>query len=94
MSTETDGKQVAPAGAVGRAPKPYHLTSVEKTAVPAGGGNGSWCRYVLDNGRSVITGTRRGSVAQVTDHARRYAEELNARSDGRAAPSWAPRRRK
>jgi hypothetical protein len=73
-------------------PRPYALARVEKTDAPDGG-NGRWYRYVLDNGRSTITGLRCGSVKEVTDYATQYAEQLNLRSlNGQSV--WSPRGRK
>jgi len=72
-------------------PSDFVVARVERTDVPDGGKGQTWYRYVLDNGRSKITGQRRGSLKDVTAHAQRYAEQLNARSLG--APSiWAPRK--
>ena len=48
---------------------------------------------LLDNGRSTITGQRRGSLKDVTAHAHRYAEQVNARGLG-AQSIWAPRGKK
>jgi hypothetical protein len=73
-------------------PSPYALARVEKTD-PPDGGTGKWYRYILENGRSTITGLRCGSVREVTDYATQYAEQLNVRSlNGQSA--WAPRGRK
>jgi len=72
-------------------PSDFVVARVERTDMPDGGKGQTWYRYVLDNGRSKITGQRRGSLKDVTAHAQRYAEQLNARSLG--APSiWAPRK--
>lgn len=73
-------------------PRRYALARVEKTD-PPDGGTGRWYRYVLDNGRSTITGQRRGSLKDVTAHAHRYAEQLNARGIG-GTSVWAPRGKK
>lgn len=71
-------------------PSDYVVARVEKTDVPDGA-KGHWYHYVLDNGRSTISGQRRGSYKDVLAHAQRYAQQLNARSLG--APSvWAPRK--
>jgi len=75
------------------APRPYKVARVEKTGAPEGGSGKNWYRYVLDNGRSTITGKRRGTLKDVTDHATRYAEQLTARGLG-AQSLWAPRGRK
>lgn len=72
---------------------PYKLARVEKVDVPdSSGGRGQhWYRYVLDNGRSTITGQRRGSLKDVTAHAHRYAEQLNTRAFG-SHSVWSARR--
>ncbi len=72
---------------------PFKLARVEKTLAPEGAEGGNWYRYVLDNGRSTITGQRRGSLKDVTAHAHRYAEQLNARGIG-STSVWAPRGKK
>lgn len=72
----------------------FHLASVDKTAVPDGCDGDDWYRYVIENGRSTITGCRRGSLKQVTEHAKAYVEELNARVGGRGSSTWAPRKKR
>ncbi len=72
---------------------PFKLARVEKTLAPEGAEGSNWYRYVLDNGRSTITGQRRGSLKDVTAHAHRYAEQLNARGIG-STSVWAPRGKK
>ena len=71
----------------------FRVASVEKTGVPEGAAGDDWYRYVLKSGCSAITGWRRGSLQEVTQHARRCAEELNARYNANASP-WALRRKK
>lgn len=39
----------------------FVLERVEKTSMPEGGDGQNWYRYVLRNGRSTITGQRRGA---------------------------------
>lgn len=70
---------------------PYKLARVEKVDVPDSGRGQHWYRYVLDNGRSTITGQRRGSLKDVTAHAHRYAEQLNTRALG-SHSVWSTRR--
>lgn len=75
------------------APRAYHLVSVEKTQVPEGGGNENWYRYLLDDGRSTISGVRCGNLKEVTAYATQYAEQLNSRNtNGQCA--WSPRSKK
>lgn len=88
--TARDAPQRPTKSRVGQRPSDYVVARVEKTGVPDGA-KGHWYRYVLDNGRSTITGQRRGPLKEVMAHAQRYAQQLNARSLG--APSvWAPRK--
>lgn len=70
---------------------PYKLARVEKVDVADSTRGQHWYRYVLDNGRSTITGQRRGSLKDVTAHAHRYAEQLNTRAVG-AHSVWSTRR--
>ncbi|MGA7801142.1 MAG: hypothetical protein WCC36_10060 [Gammaproteobacteria bacterium] len=83
----------APSARPPHAPPRFCVADVQAVSGPDGDEAGQWCSYVLENGRSTITGQRRGSVQQVTEHATRYADELNARSSGQSTPGWAPRRR-
>jgi len=69
----------------------YHVASVDKAPAPAGT-DGDWYCYVLDGGRSPITGLRRGTLIEVTEHARRCARDLNERNNGKSPSAWAPRR--
>jgi hypothetical protein len=73
---------------------PYKLARVEKADLPdtgRGQRGQHWYQYVLDNGRSTITGQRRGSLKDVTAHAHRYAEQLNTRALG-SHSVWSTRR--
>ncbi len=69
----------------------YQVSSVTKTQAPAGA-DGSWYKYVLEGGRSPITGMRRGNLKEVTEHAKRCAVELNERNSGKNPSAWAPRK--
>ena len=71
----------------------YRVASVDKAEAP-GDAEGDWYRYVLVGGRSPITGLRRGTRDEVTEHANRCAEELNERNNGKSASAWAPRKAK
>lgn len=74
-------------------PRPFKVTSVEKTGAPDGGQGQDWYRYILENNRSTITGQRRGSRKDVLAYATQYAEQLNARGlTGQS--TWSPRGRK
>lgn len=88
-SGNTANRQSAPAP---HRVSPYKLARVEKVDVPDSSGRGQhWYRYVLDNGRSTITGQRKGSLKDVTAHAHRYAEQLNTRAFG-SHSVWSARR--
>ncbi|HKJ09644.1 MAG TPA: hypothetical protein VKA76_11220 [Gammaproteobacteria bacterium] len=90
-ATARTGTDARP-GRVGRAPPRYSVAAVKSAPAPDRDDASEWCSYVLENGRSTITGRRRGSVQQVTEHATRYADELNARSGGQSTLGWIPRR--
>lgn len=77
-----------PAGGAGADGNRFRVGRVEPVSVPNGGGGEDWHRYVLENGRNSITGLRRGSLRQVTDHARRLARDLNERHDSPRALRW------
>jgi hypothetical protein len=73
--------------------RPYKVVRVEKTDAPEGGQGREWYRYVLDSGRSTITGRRCGSRKDVLAYASQCADQLNAR--GLTGQSiWSPRGRK
>ncbi|HEX7044989.1 MAG TPA: hypothetical protein VF203_10270 [Burkholderiales bacterium] len=88
QSTANTANRNSSSGSSRRA-APYRLARVEKVEVPEAGGH--WYRYVLENGRSTITGQRRGSLKDVTAHAHRYAEQLNSRAFG-SHSVWSTRR--
>jgi hypothetical protein len=69
------------------------VARVEKTAAPDCSDGQGWYRYVLDNGKSTITGQRAGSLKDVTAHAAHCAEQINARGFGKQS-LWSPRGRK
>ena len=69
----------------------FRVALVEETAIPQGAEGDHWCRYVIENAHSTMTGWRRGSLQEVTHYARGYTEELNAHST-RGASLWVGRR--
>ncbi len=71
----------------------YQVTCINKIQPPAGA-DGNWYSYVLDGGRSPISGMRRGTMKEVTEYAKRCAAELNERNNGRSPSAWAPRKGK
>ncbi|MDH3514181.1 MAG: hypothetical protein OEM83_04845 [Gammaproteobacteria bacterium] len=74
-------------------PRPFKVARVEKTDAPDGGQGQDWYRYVLESGRSTITGQRSGTRKDVLAYATQCAEQLNTR--GQTGQSiWSPRGRK
>lgn len=72
----------------------YHVASVDKAQSPPNGADGDWYCYILTGGRAPIIGWRRGSLTEVTEHARRCVSDLNDRSNGKRLSAWSPRRAK
>lgn len=73
--------------------RPFKVVRVEKTDAPDGARGQDWYRYILDSGRSIITGQRCGSRKDVHAYATQCAEQLNSR--GQTGQSiWSPRGRK
>jgi hypothetical protein len=70
----------------------FRVAVVEKSAVPQGAEGEDWYRYVLESGYAAITGWRRGSLQEITQHAIRCIEELNASSTN-GFLLWAYRRK-
>ena len=66
----------------------YPVISIEKIDPPTGT-EGNWCRYIIGKGNSQITGSRRGTVGQVTKYANNYAKLLNERCGGKGGYAWA-----
>lgn len=71
----------------------FVLERVEKTSMPDSGDGQSWYRYVLRNGRSTITGQRKGTLKDVVAYAKRCAEQINTRQAS-SQSVWSPRRKK
>jgi hypothetical protein len=70
---------------------PYSLSSVNKTAAPAGTDGNDWYRYVVERENSTIVGCMRGTLQQVTTYAIEFVEKLNVRSHTRKNYStWSP----
>jgi hypothetical protein len=70
----------------------FRVALVEKSAVPQGAEGEDWYRYVLESNYAAITGWRRGSLQEITQHAIHCTEELNARST-HGLSHWALRRK-
>jgi len=95
-SEDNAQETLAAARSTDRAPRQaaaFKVARVEKTAAPDGSSGQNWYRYVLDNGRSTITGQRSGTQKEVAAHAARCAEQINARGFGNQS-LWSPRGRK
>ncbi|MBI1424172.1 MAG: hypothetical protein GC149_11940 [Gammaproteobacteria bacterium] len=72
----------------------YSVVSVEKIETPDGMEGSNWYRYVIGRGTSTMVGNRRGTLKQVTEHARSLANDLNARNGRNGKSLWAPRQNK
>jgi hypothetical protein len=70
----------------------FWVALVEEAAIPQGAEGDDWCRYVIENAHSTMTGWRRGSLQDVTQYAQGYTEKLNAHSNG-GASLWTSRRK-
>lgn len=66
----------------------YPVVSVEEIDPPKGA-DGTWYKYVIGRGNSQITGSRQGTLKQVTAYAKEYAKLLNERSGGKGSSVWA-----
>ncbi len=64
----------------------YNLIAIDCPAAPEGMDDRNWCRYIIARDGSTIVAYRRGTVQQVTQHARHYVDDLNARADGSVKP--------
>lgn len=73
----------------------YSVTCVEKVDPPQGSEGQNWYRYVIKAAGSTIAGCRRGTLQQVTCHAKAFADELNARAlgRGRGTSTWGSRQK-
>lgn len=74
-------------------PHSFKVARVEKITAPDGTDGKDWFRYVLESGRSTITGQRRGSRDDVLAYATQCAQQLNTRALA-AASIWNPRGRR
>ena len=66
----------------------FKVVSVERMDMPSGGTGGVWYRYVIANEATTVTGSRRGSKAAVTEHAKEFAEQLTSRIEPRRKARW------
>ncbi len=56
----------------------YRVVSIDKAPAPEGM-KGSWYRYVIQRGKSIIEGMQAGKLSDVQNHAESYANTLNER---------------
>lgn len=73
--------------------KAYRVVTVEKTDPPEGIIGGNWHRYVIELEEQSIVGVRRGTLKQVTEHARECAENMSNRF-ARGSTHWSSRNKK
>lgn len=71
----------------------YKVISVQPTTTPDGLAGDSWHEYLIGDGGAVITGCRRGSQREVTEHAQEFAERLNIRRHSKGGSLWTPRKK-
>jgi hypothetical protein len=57
----------------------YRLLSIDPTAAPSGDANDDWLMYRIAQGKSVVTGYRRGSRSSVSAEVERIVIALNER---------------
>lgn len=73
--------------------KQFEVVEVNKITTPEGMDGKNWHSYTIKRGATEINGQRPGSLKTVTEHAKRMAEDLNARSCGKAGSLYAARRK-
>jgi len=73
--------------------KAYQVVTVEKADPPEGLIGGNWYRYVIELEGQSIVGVRRGTLKQVTEHAKECAENMSNRF-ARGRTHWSSRNKK
>ncbi|MFO7592429.1 MAG: hypothetical protein R6X15_00100 [Pseudomonadota bacterium] len=73
--------------------KQFEVVEVVKTTAPEGMDGKNWHSYTIKRGATEINGQKPGSMKIVTEHAKRMAEDLNARRGGKAGSLYAARRK-
>ncbi|MCW8828691.1 MAG: hypothetical protein OQK94_06515 [Gammaproteobacteria bacterium] len=73
--------------------KKFEVTEVAKITAPDGMEGKNWHSYTIKRGATEISGQKPGTLKMVTEHARQVAEDLNARSGGKAGSIYAARRK-
>lgn len=71
----------------------FEVIEVAKITTPEGMEGKNWHRYTIKRGATQINGQKPGSLKIVTAHAKQVAEDLNARSGGKAGSIYAARRK-
>lgn len=69
----------------------FKFVSIEKINKPEGGTGEHWYRYVIENGRSTITGCRCGTRQDVVQYAVDFTEHLNSRGGTMPRTKWSTR---
>ena len=70
----------------------YRVVSVMKEGCEVSCADDTWYKYVVGNGKSIITGHRKGTREQVEEHAEWFVAELNARRGRGYKAVLSPRR--
>lgn len=74
--------------------KKFEVTEVVKISTPEGMEGKNWHSYIIKRGATEISGQKPGTLKTVSEHARQVAEDLNARSGGKAGSIYAARRKR
>lgn len=74
--------------------KSFSVVSVEKIEPISGIIEESWYRYILESDDRRIVGIRRGTLQQVSSHARVFMDDINSRGENPAYSIWTRRRRR
>lgn len=81
------------ASAVSSLKREFEVVEVLKIDTPDGMEGKNWHSYTIKRGTTEINGQAAGSHKTVTAHAAQVAEDLNARSGGKAGSIYAARRK-
>jgi len=74
--------------------KSFSVVSVERIEPIAGMIEESCYRYVIESDDGRIVGIRRGTLQQVSSHAKVFIDEVNSRGENPSYSVWTRRRRK
>ena len=61
----------------------FNVMNIEKINTPDGMVGDNWYQYVVGQGSSEIKGLTMGTLNQVTEHAKKVADDLDDRSKGK-----------